>query len=87
MVDAFFRISVIDGALSLCHHRRDHQGLSVNDAVRHLQHGPAYLAGYDYKRAIELGGLVGWDSFALDGTRQIQLQQTIQQLATRLKPF
>ena len=87
MVDAFFRISVIDGALSLCRHRQKYRELSVEDAVRQLQNGPAYLAGYDYWRAVELGHQVGWDAFHIDGARQIQLQETLKHLAMRLKPF
>ena len=87
MVDAFFRISVIDGALSLCRHRQEYRELSVEDAVRQLQNGPAYLAGYDYRRAVELGHQVGWDAFHTHGARQIQLQETLKHLVMRLKPF
>lgn len=87
MVEPFFRISVIDGALSLCRHRQEYPALSIEDAVRQLQNGPASLAGYDYQVAIELGRQAGWDAFAFDGTRQAQLQNTLKRLVIRLKPF
>ena len=87
MMDAFFRISVIDGALNLCLHRQEYHSNSIEDAVRQLRNGPAYLAGYDYERAIQLGHRVGWDAFVINGTRQEQLQETLMHLAIRLKPF
>ena len=87
MVDAFFRISVIDGALRLCRHRQQYPALSIEDAVRQLQNGPASLAGYDYRRAVELGDQVGWDVIAFGGERQAQLQKTLKCLAIRLKPL
>ena len=87
MVDEFFRISVIDGALNLRRHQKEYPDIAVGDAVRQLQNGPTFLAGYDYQRAIELGLQVGWDSFDFDGTRQTQLQETLKRLAIRLKPF
>ena len=76
---------MIDGALSLCRHRQEYRELSVEDAVRQLQNGPAYLAGYDYRRAVELGHQVGWDAFHTHGARQIQLQETLKHLVMRLK--
>ena len=78
---------MIDGALSLCRHRQEYRELSIEDAVRQLQNGPAYLAGYDYRRAVELGCQVGWDAFHTNGARQTQLQETLKHLAMRLKPF
>ena len=87
MADTFFKISVIDGALSLCHHRQQYPALSIEDAVRQLQNGPAILAGYDYTRAVELGVQTGWDAICVDGVRQVQLQETLKRLAIRLKPL
>jgi len=87
MVDAFFRISVIDGALGLCRHRKEYPGTPISDAVRQLQNGPAYLAGYDYRRAVELADQVGWDAFTFEGARYTQLRVTLKELALRLKPF
>ena len=87
MVDAFFRISVIDGALNLCRHRQQYPMLSIEDAVRQLQNGPASRAGYDYRRAVELGDQVGWDAISFEGERQAQLQETLKRLAIHLKPL
>ena len=87
MVDAFFRVSVIDGALNLSRHLQAYPGLSVADAARQLRTGPAVLAGYDYRRAIELIDLTGWDAIVADGERQEQLQETLKRMALRLKPF
>ena len=87
MVDVFFKISVIDGAICLCCHRQKYPTLSTKDAVRQLQNGPAFLAGYDYGRATELGDLVGWDAIVIHGARQEQLRETLKNLAVKLKPF
>ena len=87
MVAAFFRISVIDGALNICRHRQEYPGTSLNDAVRQLRNGPAYLAGYDYRRAVELGEMASWDAIHFKGDRHRQLQETLKCLAMRLKPF
>ena len=87
MPDAYFRISVINGALSLCRHRQQYPDLSIEDAIRQLRIGPSFLAGYDYPRAIELGREAGWDAFVVQGTRREQLQKTLKHLVTRLKPF
>jgi len=87
MVDAYFKISVIDGALSLCRHQQEYPDISIEDTVRQLQNGPTYLAGYDYRRAIELCDLAGWDAIAVNGTRQAQLQETLKCLAMKLKPL
>ncbi len=87
MVDAFFRISVIDGALNLLRHQQEFPKISVQDAARQLQSGPAFLAGYDYRRAVALGCKAGWDAFVIDGGRQEQLRETLKRLIVRLKPF
>ena len=87
MVDSFFRISVIDAGLSICRHQQEYHELSVEDAIRQLRNGPAYLAGYDYIRAVDLGHQIGWDIFNTSGSRQTQLQETLKHLAMRLKPF
>ena len=87
MYDAFFRISIIDGALNICRHRNEYPEIAIGDVVRQLQNGPAYLAGYDYNHAIRLGEMVGWDAFHYEGERHLQLQETLSFLAKRLKPF
>lgn len=87
MADSFFNVSVIDGALTLCRHVEQYPSISFPDAIRQLLAGPAFLAGYDYDRAVVLGELAGWDSFCIVGDRKAQLQETLKQLAKRLKPF
>ena len=87
MADAFFRISVIDGALNIHRYRQKYPHISLEDSVRQLQNGPAHLAGYDYRRAVDLGNRIGWEVFHFKGDRQSQLRETLMQLAMRLKPF
>lgn len=60
---------------------------SIDDAVRQLRQGPAHLAHFDFENALLVGIRAGWDAFQTDGDRHTQLQETLRNLAVRLKPF
>lgn len=86
-VDAYFRMSVIDGALAVCAHMRSYPECTTEIAVRQLRNGPAGYANLDYTRAVRLGAEAGWDAISIDGDRRTQLRTTLLQLGLRLRPF
>lgn len=86
-IDTYFRMSVIDGALAVCAHKRSYPECTTEIAVRQLRNGPAGYASLDYSRAVQLGSAAGWDAIVIDGDRRTQLRATLLQLALRLRPF
>lgn len=86
-IDAYFRMSVIDGALAIRTHKRSYPDCTTEIAVRQLQNGPAGYASLDYTRAVQLGSEAGWDAIVIDGDRRAQLRASLLQLALRLRPF
>lgn len=86
-IDAYFRMSVIDGALAIRAHQRSYPDCTTEVAVRQLRSGPAGYASLDYTRAVHLGSEAGWDAIVIDGDRRAQLRATLLQLALRLRPF
>ena len=87
MTSTDFRISVIDGALSICEHRARYGDLSLDQIVRQLKSGPSEASGYDYEAAVKLGLDVGWDAFCVEGSRQQRLRETLRVLLQRIRPF
>ena len=61
-IDTYFRMSVIDGALAVCAHKRSYPECTTEVAVRQLRNGPAGYASLDYTRAVQLANEAGWDA-------------------------
>lgn len=87
MEDSFLKISIIDGAFSICNQHRLYPENSIDEIIKQLRRGPVSTATYDFERAKQLIELVGWETFIIESSRHEQLQQTLKNLVLIIKPF
>lgn len=82
----FFKISIIGGAMTICQYRKEHPECDLDNVLQILKDGPAYIASYDYEHAVQLGELIGWNAFVIDGYYTENLRDTLKSMVFYFRP-
>jgi hypothetical protein len=81
-------VASIEAALAIADHLREYPTTqNINEAVQYLTAGPAHVAGFDYRRGVELIGSLGIHTFARTPSYEDDFRRILREYIACTRPL